>query len=134
MGNRIELSAQERRELWDRWKQGETVVSIARSLQRSPDSLRRVVVARGGIAPPERTRSTRSLALGEREKVSRGLSAGHSFRQIAAGLGRAPSTISREVARHGGRERYRAVDADERAWALACRPKPCRLMLEPNLR
>jgi IS30 family transposase len=134
MGNRIELSAEERRELWNRWKQGETVVSIAKCLQRSPDCLRRVVVACGGIAPRERTRSERSLSLSEREQVSRGLAAGHSFRRIAADLGRSPSTISREVARHGDRDRYRAVDADDHAWELARRPKRCRLALQPKLR
>jgi IS30 family transposase len=49
-------------------------------------------------------------------------------------LGRAPSTVSREVARHDGRRRYRALRADERAWRRARRPKPCKLASEPRLR
>ena len=134
MGSRLGLSAGERRELWARWKQGETVVSIARGLRRSTHSLHRVVIAHGGIAPAERTRSVRSLSLGERELISRGLAAGHSLRRIAGDLERAPSTISREIARHGGRTRYRAVEADELAWASARRPKRCRLALRPDLR
>src|SRR5258706_14424260 len=103
MSRRSVVSVAERRELWSRWKQGETVASIARSLQCGEDSLRRVVLAHGGIAPGERTRSRLSLSLAEREQLSRGLAVGHSLRRIAGDLQRAPSSISREVARHGGR-------------------------------
>jgi IS30 family transposase len=134
MGNRLGLSSAERRELWSRWKRGETVVSIAKGLERSKHCLHRVVVAHGGIAPAERTRSGRSLSLSEREQVSRGLAAGQSLRRIAGDLGRSPSTISREVTRHGGRAHYRAFDADERAWEAARRPKRCRLALHRRLR
>jgi IS30 family transposase len=134
MSKRLKLSAAERRELWSRWKQGETVVSIAKVLQRSKHCLHRVVVAHGGIAPAERTRSVRSLSLSEREQVSRGLAAGQSLRRIAADLGRSASTVSREVARHGGRADYRAIPADERAWESARRPKRCRLALNRRLR
>ena len=130
---RVGLTAKERSELWSRWKQGETVVSIARGLQRSRDTLRWEVKVRGGIAPPERSRSVGVVSLSEREQVSRGLAAGHSFRRIAADLARVPSTISREVARNGGREQYRAVEADDRAWKLARRPKRCRLSLNRTL-
>lgn len=133
MGTRTVLSAEERRQMWDRWKQGDTVLSISEGLQRSPDSLRRVVVAHGGIAPAVRTRSARALSLSDREQISRGLAAGSSLRQIAAAVGRAPSTISREVARHGGRGQYRAVEADERTWGWARRPKACRLSLHRKL-
>lgn len=70
----------------------------------------------GGIPPRARRRSPRHLALQERETISRGLSAGLSIRAIAAELGRAPSTVSREVKRNGGRDAYRATGADERAW------------------
>ena len=133
MGTRTVLSAEERRQMWDRWKQGDTVLSISEGLQRSPDSLRRVVVAHGGIAPAVRTRSARALSLSDREQISRGVAAGSSLRQIAAAVGRAPSTISREVARHGGRGQYRAVEADERTWGWARRPKACRLSLHRKL-
>jgi len=74
------------------------------------------------------------LSLNEREEISRGLAAGRSLRSIAGRLGRAPSTVSREVARHGGRRRYRATRADDRAWRRARRPKPCKLAREPRLR
>lgn len=57
-----------------------------------------------------------------------------SIRAIAMQLGRAPSTVSREVTAHGGRRRYRAVDADRAAWSRATRPKPCKLALSPVLR
>ena len=88
--------------------------------------------ADGGIVPAARTRSARTLSLVEREEISRGLAHGGSMRRIAARLGRAPSTVSREIARHGGRTRYRAVHADDRAWRDAKRSKPC--LLATNLR
>jgi IS30 family transposase len=93
-----------------------------------------VVAAQGGIPPPLRTRSRLALRAGEREEVSRGLARGDSLRQIGRRLGRAPSTVSREVRRHGGRAHYRAAGADTRAWARARRPKPCRLAQSPALR
>jgi IS30 family transposase len=89
---------------------------------------------RGGVAPVPARRSPRALTLADREAISRGLAAHQSYREIALELKRPTSTISREVARHGGRRRYRAVLADERAWRSARRPKPCRLALLPNLR
>ena len=96
--------------------------------------IRGVVVANGGYVPLPRRRSPRVLSLSEREEISRGLAEGASLREIARRLGRAPSTVSREVARHGGRRRYRATRADERAWRRALRPKPCKLAAEPRLR
>jgi IS30 family transposase len=75
-----------------------------------------------------------ALVLDEREEISRGIAAGRSIRRIAASLGRSPSTVSREVARHGGRSSYRAIEADARAWELALRPKRCRLASHPELR
>jgi IS30 family transposase len=71
--------------------------------------------------------------LAEREDVSRGIAGGYSMRVIAKGLDRAASTVSREVARHGGRARYRANEADSQAWQSALRPKPCRLTTDRNL-
>ncbi|RQR48563.1 IS30 family transposase [Burkholderia sp. Bp9126] len=84
--------------------------------------------------PTVRKRSARVLTLAEREEISRGIHAGVSIRQIAVSLGRSPSTISREIARHGGLSRYRATSADARAWELAKRPKPCRLAVNGKLR
>ena len=78
---------------------------------------------KGGIAPAARTRSRLSLSLRDREEISRGLIAGFSIRKIAEQLGRSPSTISREINRNQGRQKYRATDADERAWRRALRPK-----------
>src|SRR5579862_4160652 len=74
----------------------------------------------GGIAPAARRRSPRVLTLAEREDISRGIAGGASLRQIAKRLSRAASTISREVARHGGRAPYRANRADQQAWAICC--------------
>jgi IS30 family transposase len=75
-----------------------------------------------------------ALVLDEREEISRGIAAGRSIRRIASSLGRSPSTVSREVARHGGRSGYRATEADARAWERALRPKLCRLARHPELR
>ena len=72
--------------------------------------------------------------MAEREEISRGLARGMSMRRIAAELGRAPSTISRELRRNGGRTAYRAQRSDERAWNAAERPKPCKIALQPKLR
>ena len=74
------------------------------------------------------------LTLADRGEISRGLAAGQSLRQIARILDRPASTISREVAGHGGRERYRASHADEQAWDSARRPKACLLATSPRLR
>jgi IS30 family transposase len=88
----------------------------------------------GGFAPPLRRRAPQAVSLAEREEISRGLSAGHSLRQIAKRLKRAPSTISREIARNGGRQRYRATEADKAAWVRARRPKACWLAQQGKLR
>jgi IS30 family transposase len=121
------LSAEQKAELWVRWKAGESLSDIGRALGKHASSIHGVVAARGGIAPAERRRSRLALTLAEREEISRGLAAGASLRQIAARLNRAPSTISREITRHGTRYTYRATVADARAWVRARRPKPCRL-------
>ncbi len=128
------MSAAQKSELWRRWKAGETLSDIGRALGKHAASIFGVVIAKGGIAPAPRSRRNRSLTQTDREEISRGLSAGRSQRQIAQGLGRAPSTISREVARNGGRTKYRALRADERAWTSAMRPKPCRLAMNGDLR
>src|SRR5215469_5087069 len=87
----------------------------------------------GGIAPPIRRRSPRSLTLAEREDISRGIASGSSMRVIAQRLSRASSTVSREVARHGGRGQYRANEADQQAWESSLRPKLCLLAMNDQL-
>lgn len=131
---RPRISAAEKAEVWQRWKCGESLSDIGRALERVPGAIFHVLAARGGVAPPPRTRSRRALTLTEREEISRGLARGCSLRGISAGLGRAPSTISREVQRHGGQARYRAAVADARTWHRARRPKPCRLATSARLR
>jgi IS30 family transposase len=128
------LTAEQKRELWSRWKHGESLSEIGRALGKQPGSIHGVVASNGGYVPEPRTRSERTLSLAEREEISRGLAKCLSLRAIATKLGRAPSTISREVARHGGLTRYRAARADERAWSRARRPKPCKLAAVPELR
>lgn len=124
-------------ELWRRYQAGETLEAISAGLARSGTGVHRVVRAAGGIRPPERTRSARVLSTMERELIERGLASSQSYRAIARTLGRAPSTVSREIARHGARTAaargYRAHVADERAWRAALRPKPCRLARYPAL-
>lgn len=124
----------ERRELWRRWYEGESLPSIARALDRLTGSVREFFLRFGGIEPPCRKRREGSLTLEEREEISRGLAEGLSCRAIAKEMGRAPSTISREVDRNGGRESYRASKADQRAWERAKRPKTCKIANEPKLR
>jgi IS30 family transposase len=132
--DRIGLSPQQHRELWDRWKAGESLSDIGRALGRVRSRIHKWLASRGGIAPPARRRSARSISIAEREAISRGLSIGQSIRRIAADLGRTPSTVSREVTRHGGRQAYRAYRADRRAWDRALRPKHCALRLNSELR
>jgi IS30 family transposase len=128
------LTAEQKRELWSRWKGGESLSEIGRALGKQPGSVHGVVASNGGYVPASRRRSPRALSLAEREEISRGLAEGASLRTIAGRLRREPSTVSREVARHGGRERYRAARADERAWDRARRSKLCKLATAPRLR
>ena len=121
------FSAAERRELWDRWQRGESLKAIGRAFGKPSSSIYGHVCPRGGIRPALRRRSSLALRLIEREAISRGLVADQSARSIARQLGRAASTVSREINRNGGRDRYRAAGADKRAWAHACRAKRCKL-------
>jgi IS30 family transposase len=127
------LSPEQKRELWSRWKAGESLSEIGRALGKQAGSIHGVVASNGGYVPAVRRRSSRVLTISEREEISRGLAEGASLRRIAGRLHRAPSSISREVARHGGRHRYRATRAEERAWHRARRPKPCKLAAVPRL-
>ena len=133
-GKSRRLTYGQRRELWRRWREGQTLTEIAAAFSSSPSSVFAMIRRHGGYSPPERTRSERSLSIDDREEVSRGLSAGDSIRAIAARIGRAASTVSREISRNGGRERYRAADADGAAWSRSRRPKECLLAREPRLR
>jgi IS30 family transposase len=127
------LSESEQSQIWARYGQGERCSVIGRALGRPERTVRRWLQKHGGFAPAARRRSPRVLTLAEREEISRGLSAQRSLHQIAAQLGRAPSSISREVARHGGRSHYRALQAEHQAWQRARRPKACLLSRHPQL-
>ncbi|MCH7845910.1 MAG: IS30 family transposase [Acidobacteria bacterium] len=121
-------------EVWERRHAGELTRSIARRLGRNGSSIRRLFEDAGGVRPARRRRPERHLSLTEREEISRGVAAGESLRTIASRLGRAASTISREVAGNGGRLRYRAHRADRAAWQRARRPQSCKLATNPALR
>ena len=114
--------------MWERWKQGWTLHQIAKLFDRTHGSLRGILAASGGIRPAERHRAEVALTLGEREEISRAVVAGRSIRTIAALLGRAASTVSREIKRNGGQECYRASQADQAAWDRGHRPKICKLV------
>jgi len=113
--------------MWDHWQKGDSLHAIARLFDRSHGAIARVLARTGGIRPPQRTRSERSLTLAEREEISRGVIVGQSLRTIAASLGRAPSTVSREINRNGGRQQYRANKAEQAAWDRVHRAKTCKL-------
>ena len=127
------LSAAQKADLWQRWKQGQSLSEIGRALGKHAGSIHGVLSSNGGFSPPVRRRSRWALTLAEREEISRGLATARSIRQIAATLGRAPSTVSREIHRHGGALAYRAAEADTQAWTHTRRPKPCRLATSPLL-
>jgi len=114
--------------MWDRWQKGESLNAIARLFGRHHPSIRGVLAQSGGIRPAPRRRFRLALTLAEREDISRSVVAGHTIRSMAVSLGRAPSTISREIRRNGGRQGYRASEADHAAWERARRPKSCRLV------
>lgn len=127
------LSAAQKAELWQRGKQGPSLSEMGRVLGKHAGSIHGVLSSNGGFIPPVRTRSRWALTLAEREEISRGMATGRSLRQIAATLGRAPSTVSREIHRHGGAHTYHAAEADAQAWTHSRRPKPCRLAPSPML-
>ena len=133
-GRRYGLSAEQRTDIWRRWKAGESLHEIGRAFGKDHGSIHFLLSQHGGIVPAVRRRSERTLTLAEREEISRGLASGSSIREIARGLKRAASTVSREVARHGGRPLYRASGADHQAWKSALRPRPCLLAIHRKLR
>jgi IS30 family transposase len=130
---RWKLSAAQRADMWNRWKAGQSLHAIGRALGKDHVVIQLLLARHGGIAPAARCRSRRVLTLAEREDISRGIASGCSMRVIAQRLSRACSTVSREVARHGGRAQYRANQADQQAWESALRPKPCLLATHNKL-
>ncbi len=119
--------------MWDRWEKGDSLQQIAQMFDRHHPSIQRILSLSGGIRPARRHRPERSLTLSEREEISRSIVDGQSIRSIAKRLGRSPSTVSRELARNGGRETYRANTADQAAWDRATRPKVCKLVVNQTL-
>jgi IS30 family transposase len=119
--------------IWTGWRAGQTTVAIGAAVAHPTRTVQALLTRFGGIVPLSRRRAMRTLSLAEREEISRGLAAGDSTHVIAGRLARAPSTVSREIRRHGGKEEYRAAIADEAAWSAAKRPKRCRLASDPEL-
>ena len=118
-------------DLWRRWRAGDSISVISRALGKPPGSVFTVLKHHGGIAPAERVRRADHLTTDERESISRGLEAEMSLRSIAVAIGRPASTVSREVARNGGREKYRAFAAEQRAQEQLRRPKPSARRVQP---
>jgi len=88
------LSAAGKKELWERWRAGESISDIARALHRPPGSIHGMIEATRGISPPERRRQGCALTLVEREEISWPACYGESLRAIAARLGRSASSVS----------------------------------------
>jgi IS30 family transposase len=132
-GKYVELSVAQRADVWRRWKAGESLHTIGRAVDRPHTSIHCLLAHYGGIVPAARRRAVLALTVVEREDISRGIASGSSLRDIAKRLERAASTVSREVARHGGRPAYRANEADRRAWDSALRPKRCLLAIHVEL-
>ena len=118
-GKRDRLSTEQRIDMWRRWKSGESLHEIGRAFGKGHGSIRFLLAQRGGIVPDARRRSLRTLTLAEREDISRGIASGLSIRDIANGLQRAVSTVSREVARHGGREEHTSELQSQQAISYA---------------
>jgi len=127
MRPRIHYTENQKALMWERWQKGESLQQIAQLFDRNHSSIQGILAATGGIRPAPRRRSRWALTLAEREEISRAVVTGHSMRSIAVQLGRAPSTISREIKRNGGQACYRASQADESTWDRGRRPKTCKL-------
>ena len=132
--SRYGFSTLEKAEVWDRWQRGESLKAIGRVFGKPSSSIYGQLSPYGGIRPAPRRRSKLALTLTEREEISRGLAAEQSARSLARLLGRAPSTVSREIRRNGGYDRYRAALSDEAAFIRARRPKRCKLADNAQLR
>ena len=105
-GMRFGLSAIEKRDVWSRWKAGQTLYEIGRAFDKPHSCIRTVLLPRGGIPPIALRRSRLALTLAEREDISRGIASGSSIREIASRFQRAASTVSREITRHSGRATF----------------------------
>jgi transposase, IS30 family len=127
MRPRIHYTESQKALMWERWQKGESLQQIAQLFDRNHSSIQPILAATGGIRPAPRSRSRWALTLAEREEISRAVVAGNSMRSIAVQLGRAPSTVSREIKRNGGQACYRASQAEESAWDRGRRPKTCKL-------
>ena len=112
------FTPKQKAELWERWKSGQWVADVARALEERK-AVSKILALNGGIAPAPRRRASVALRLEEREEISRGIAAGRSIRRIAQGLGRSPSTVSREIRRNGGCSAYRASEAGVAPEALS---------------
>jgi IS30 family transposase len=124
---RIRYTETDKALMWERWREGESLQRIAQLFDRNHSAIGGILSRTGGIRPSPRRRSLLALKLEEREEISRGVMAGRSTRTMARALGRTPSTVSREIGRNGGRQAYRASEADASAWQRARRPKRCKL-------
>jgi len=129
-----QFTASELESVWQQWKRGVSNLQIAKRMGFPPASVWWQIRHRGGLAPQPRRRAEAALSFPEREEISRGLARAEGVRSLARRLARAPSTISREIQRHGGRAQYRASAADRAAWAAARRPKRGRLVGTRRLR
>jgi len=133
-GRKRGYSAAEKTEMWDRWQRGESLTAIGRAFGKASSSVYFQIAPYGGIRAAPRRRSRLALTPWEREEISRGIAAHESVRSIAKLLGRSPSTVSREISRNGGYDRYSAPTAEDAAWARTRRPKRCKLASSPRLR
>ncbi len=124
---RIYFTREQKAEIWDRWQRGESMSSIGRGFDRDSSSIYPLISRTGGVRPLDRKRSRLALTGVEREIISRGVATCQSIRAIAKELCRPASTVSREINRNGGSDKYRAVDAESQAWVRALRPKLCKL-------
>ncbi|MDF1690430.1 MAG: helix-turn-helix domain-containing protein [Cycloclasticus sp.] len=104
------LPFEDKETCWKLWRQGLGFSDIGRVLDAKPGSIFTILRANGGYSPKLPQRSQLNLSINEREEISIGIALGKSIRQIAKSLSRSPSTISREIARHGGYRKYRATN------------------------
>lgn len=130
---RAGLPSAKRQQVWEMWKAGDSLSVIALAVGSPAGSIFSILLPFGGIYQPPQRRRTTALSMVDREEISRGVAAHESYQSIGRRIGRPASTISREIARNRGVLRYRAVDADDRAWRRAKRPKPCLLAQQSDL-
>ena len=110
------FSLEEKDICWKLWYEGLGFSDIGRVLNAKPGSIFTILRENGGYIPVKPKRNQRQLSLGEREEISIGLALGKTIRQIAQVIKRAPSTVSREISKNGGSNKYRASKADALAW------------------